>query len=111
MDAGQARGRGARQAGTRCRRAADRHAGHDKQARDARQARGARPTGWPGRGLGVQLGQWAVHLVHSACFLPSSTRYFPESNFWTLFVNSVHEHCSSQKFSEKKNLLNSNKIK
>ena len=33
-----------------------------------RRARGARPAGRPGRGLGVQLGQWAVHLVHSACF-------------------------------------------
>ena len=37
-------------------------------------ALGARPgrAGWP----------WAVHSVHSACFWPSSTGYFPESNFF-----------------------------
>ena len=54
-------------AGTRCRRAA-RALG--RQARGAQQARGARPAGRPGRDLGVQLGQWVVHLVHSACFDP-----------------------------------------
>ena len=32
---------------------------------------GAGRAGWP----------WAVHSVHSACFWPGSTRYFPESNF------------------------------
>ena len=62
--------RGARQADTRCRRAAR------ARGREARQARRARPAGRPGRGLGVQLGQWAVHSVHSACFWPGSTRYF-----------------------------------
>ena len=60
-DAGQARSRGARQAGMCCRRAARAH---------GRQARGVWPAERPGRGLGVQLGQWAVHLVHSACFDP-----------------------------------------
>ena len=45
-----------------------------RQSRGARQARGTRPAGRPGRGLGVQLGQWAVHSVHSACFWPGSTR-------------------------------------
>ena len=49
----QAGGTGARQAGTW-----------------ARQAREARPAGRPRRGLGVLLGQWAVHLVHSTCFDP-----------------------------------------
>ena len=28
-----------------------------------------------GRGLGVLLGQWAVHSVHSACFWPDLTQY------------------------------------
>ena len=28
-------------------------------------------AGWP----------WAVHSVHSACFWPGSTRYFPDSKF------------------------------
>ena len=32
---------------------------------------GAGRAGWP----------WAVHSVHSACFWPGSTRYFPESKF------------------------------
>ena len=27
------------------------------------------------RGLGVLLGQWAVHSVHSACFWPGLTQY------------------------------------
>ena len=29
-------------------------------------------TGWP----------WAVNSVHSTCFWPGSTRYFPESKFF-----------------------------
>ena len=72
-DAGQARCMGARQADTRCRRAAR---ARGREAHGALQARRARPAGRPGRGLGVQLGQWAVHSVHSACFWPGSTRYF-----------------------------------
>ena len=70
-DTGQARGRDARKAGTRCRRAAR---ARGRQSRGARQARGTRPAGRPGRDLGVQLGEWAVHSVHSACFWPGSTR-------------------------------------
>ena len=57
-----ARGRqtlGRRAAGARGRRA---------RAAGGRHNRGAWPAGRPGRGLGVQLGQWAVNLVHSACF-------------------------------------------
>ena len=66
--------------------------------------RGARSAG--GRAVRARPGRWArglakaVHLVHSACFWPGLTRYFPESNFWTLFANPVHEHCSSQIFSK-----------
>ena len=69
---------GAEALGARGRRTLGRRAAraHDRRARAAgglhrgRGRRGARSTGRPGRGLGVQLGQWAVHLVHSACFDP-----------------------------------------
>ena len=57
-------------------------------------ALGARP--------GRAAGQRSVHLVHSACFWPGLTQYCFRVNFWTLFVNPVHEHCSSQNFSKKK---------
>ena len=67
-------------------------------------------AGLAARGLGVLLGQWAVHLVHSACFWPNLTWYCSLVNFWTLFVNSVHEHCSSQKIFKKK-IIKLNKIK
>ena len=40
-------------------------------ARRQAQGRCAGRAGWP----------WAVHSVHSACFWPGSTRYFPESKF------------------------------
>ena len=69
-------------------------AGAGARQAGAKRARRERPgrASWP----------WAVYSVHSACFWPGSTRYFPESNFWTLFVNPVHEHCSSQIFFGKK---------
>ena len=35
--------------------------------------------GWLGAGRAAW--PWAVHSVHSACFWPGSTRYFPESKF------------------------------
>ena len=41
--------------------------------RDSR--RKARAARRPGRGLGLLLGQHAVHSVHSACFDPVSTQY------------------------------------
>ena len=44
------------------------------RARGSRRDRG----GGGGCGLARDLGAWAVH---SACFWPGSTRYFPESNF------------------------------
>ena len=53
------RGRRARAAGERHRRAAGRHVGRSRRAGHGRLG-----------GLGMQLGQWAVHLVHSACFDP-----------------------------------------
>ena len=58
-------------------------------ARGARAAgrggRRGRARGRPGWALGARPGRagwpWAVHLVHSACFWPGSTRHFPESKF------------------------------
>ena len=70
-------------------------------------ARGARGAGLAGRaawarGLGVRPGRaawpWAVH---STCFCPVRLGIFLSQNFWTLFVNPVHEHCSSRNFSKK----------
>ena len=64
-----------------------------------RQAQGARP----GFGLCTRCTR--------PVFGPVRLGIFPESNFWTLFVNPVHEHYSSQNFSKKKYLLNKIKIK
>ena len=55
--------RGRRAAGARALAALGRRAGH----------------GWLGAGRAAW--PWAVHSVHSACFWPGSTRYFPESKF------------------------------
>ena len=44
-------------------------------ARGRGSRRRARTSRRPGRGLGVLLGQQAVHSVHSACFDPVSTQY------------------------------------
>ena len=73
-------------------------------------ALGARAAGHsrPGRGLGAGRAAWApglagaVHLVHSAVFGPVRLSIFLSQIFWTLFVNPVHEHCSSRNFSKKK---------
>ena len=51
---------------------------------------------------GVLLGQLAVHSVHTTCFWPGLTRYFSG----VIFLDIVREHCSSQKVSKKKLLLN-----
>ena len=91
MGAGRANGRGAllsaRGAAEREGRAGRRWgAGRVQQAAGPRQARGRKRSGGMGawqagagrgrvRGLGVLLGQWAVHSVHSACFWPSLTQY------------------------------------
>ena len=76
-------------------------------------ARGARP----GSGLGAWRAAWApglagaVHLVHSAIFGPVSLSIFLSQIFWTLFVNPVHEHCSSRNFSKKKIFFKKKKLK
>ena len=64
-------------------RAGGKRAGRGRRTRRARGAldrwaRGARGTGAVRaamRGLGVLLGQQAVHSVHSSCFDPVSTQY------------------------------------
>ena len=68
-------GRAARRCWALGRRGALRLQGHATGATLAGGARGARPAGRPGRGMGVLLGQQAVHSVHSACFDPISTQY------------------------------------
>ena len=45
------------------------------EARGHYSKRAARAARRPWRGLGVLLGQQAVHSVHSACFDPVSTQY------------------------------------
>ena len=85
-------GAGARVAGGRHARRrwqVRRHGWTRRQAWSARRARQARArterTGRAGWALGARPGRagwpWAVHSVHSACFWPGSTRYFPESKF------------------------------
>ena len=71
------------QAGMQARGARDR-------GRKEQQAHGlsARRTGWPG------LCTWCTRPVFGLVRLG----IFPESNFWRLFVNLVHEHRSSQNF-------------
>ena len=85
------RGRGVRQAGRGA------LGEHDRQAQGARD-------------LGARAG---FGLCTRPVFGPVRLGIFHESNFWTLFVNPVHEHCSSQNFPKKKIFikLNKNKIK
>ena len=79
------RERGARQAGRRI------------GARD-RQALGVRGAHGLGAGASLGLCTWCTRPV----FVPVRLGIFRSQIFGTLFVNSVHEHCSSQNFSEKK---------
>ena len=57
--------------------------------------------GWLG-GLGARAGQRLCTRCTRLVFGLVQLGIFSESNFWTLFVNPVHEHCSSQNFSKKK---------
>ena len=45
------------------------------------QALGRARQGTTGARAGCAGWPWAVHSVHSACFWPGLTQYFPESNF------------------------------
>ena len=71
---GRAGPRGQAPGGRRARR---RH-GRTASGAGALGGKGARQAGvgqCRARGLGVLLGQWAVHSVHSACFWPGLTQY------------------------------------
>ena len=80
-----AQGRGARRAGAwsagargMARRGTERRRAGRWGEWARQQARGTHDTqarARPGLGLGMLLGQQAVHLVHSACFDPISTQY------------------------------------
>ena len=62
------------------RAAGERWVGARGRARRQARARAERAgQGWLGAGRAGW--PWAVHSVHSACFWPGSTRYFPESKF------------------------------
>ena len=87
----QAAGRGARQGVAGERQARGRGSWGARPRLSARSGR----AGWPG------LCTWCTRPV----FGPVRLGIFPEANFWTLFVNPVHEHCLSQNFPKKK-LLN-----
>ena len=51
-------------------------AGRKRQARGTLGGTGARQAGRDrARGLGVLLGQWVVHSLHSACFWAGLTQY------------------------------------
>ena len=77
-------------------------------ARRARRQRaaGSRRAGHAGsrcgvRGLGARVGFALCTRYTRPVFGPVRLDIFPESNFWTLFVNPVHEHCSSRNLSKK----------
>ena len=69
-----------------------------KPTAEAQQARGERAA-WA-LGARPRRTGWlrAVHSVYSACFRSGLSRHCYYVDFWTLFVNPVHEHCSSQNF-------------
>ena len=96
--------RGRRVAGARALAGARTRA--DAQAGVARGARGL------GARAGLGLCTWCTRPV----FGPVRLGIFLSQNFWTLFVNPVHEHCSSRNFSKFfffnliKNQIKSNKI-
>ena len=98
--------------------------GHGRDARGARgrarqQARaraeragqgwlGGRRVAWAlgaGRGLGARAGLGLCTRCTRPIFGPVRLGIFLSQIFWTLFVNPVHEHCSSRNFSKKKNIF------
>ena len=82
-------------------------------ARRGRPGRAAWACGAPwARGLatGYALGLFSIRF-DSVLFLSRFLDIVREPGSWTLFVNPVHEHCSSQLFFAKTNILNLIKIK
>ena len=73
-------------------------------------AAGAWPGRWArglgaGRGLGARAGLGLCTRCTRPVFGPVRLGIFLSQNFWTLFMNPVHEHCSSRNFSKKKIFL------
>ena len=71
-------------------------------------ALGARWAGLAGRwarGLGARAGLGLCTRCTRPVFGPVRLGTFLSQIFWTLFVNPVHEHCSSRNFSKKKNIF------
>ena len=70
-------------------------------------AQGPRQAGrrrWA-RGLGARAGLELCTQCTRPVFGPVRLGIFLSQIFWTLFVNSVHEHCSARIFSKKKNIF------
>ena len=101
--------------GARGRRTLGRRAGRARQgARAAGARQGARTAGSGARGvrsrggrrtawaLGAQPGLGLCTRCTRPVFGPVRLGIFLSQNFWTLFVNPVHEHRSSRNFSKKK---------
>ena len=66
---------------------------------------GAGHAAWA-RGLGARAGLGLCTRCTRLVFGPVRLGIFLSQNFWTLFVNPAHEHCSSRNFSKKKIILN-----
>ena len=63
----------------------------------SRGVAGAQPGRWAcGLALGCALGALGLIVIRFDSVL------FPSQIFWTLFVNPIHEHCSTRNFSKKK---------
>ena len=69
--------------------------------RRAAWALGARPGRWA-RSLGARARLRLCTRCTRPVFGPVRLGIFLSQIFWTLFVNPVHEHCSSRNFSKKK---------
>ena len=98
---GSAGGRGAcgrRTLGRRAGQGAASGAGARGRARRPARARGAGLAGRWARGLGAQAGLGLCTRCTRPVFGPVRLGIFLSQNFWTLFVNPVHEHCSSRNF-------------
>ena len=65
---------------------------HGRGKRPAGRDRGARPRLGARAGQGCALGALGLFLAQF------DSIFFLSQIFWTLFVNPVHEHCSSQNF-------------
>ena len=72
----------------------------------ARRGRSRSARGRAGWALGARAGLGLCTRCTRPVFGPVRLGIFLSQNFWTLFMNPVHEHCSSRNFSKKKNLLN-----